>query len=64
MIYSCVDQKFIIKKIHFRNIDMLYIFMKHFLQDIHKIIKFLFKTISLEYFKIEILIINLIANHF
>jgi len=26
-------------KIHFPNIDMLYIFMKHFLQDIHKIIK-------------------------
>jgi len=43
---------------------MLYIFMKHFLQDIHKIIRFLFKTISLEYLKIKILIINLIANHF
>jgi len=37
MIYSSVDQKLHIKKIHFPNIDMLYIFMKHFLQDIHKI---------------------------
>jgi len=57
-------RKLIIKEIHFLNIDMLYIFMKHFLQDIHKIIIFLFKIISLEYFKIKILIINLIANHF
>jgi len=64
MIYSDVSQKLIIKKIHFYDIDMLYIFMKHFLQDIYKIIRFLFKIISLEYFKTKILIINLIANNF
>jgi len=59
----CQSESYYFKKIHFHNIDILYTFMKHFLQDIHKIIIFIFK-ISLEYLKIKILIINLIANHF